>query len=66
MNGETGGIVSWRIDRFSRWPAYVDATCGFGVSYCNIHAPNESASVADIPAVYRVYRDAVCKLLRAQ
>ena len=44
----------------------IDATCGFGVSYHKIHAPNESASVADIPAVYRVYRDAIRELLRAR
>jgi hypothetical protein len=30
----------------------------------NIHASNESASVADIPASYRVNRDAVRELLR--
>jgi hypothetical protein len=38
-------------------PGY-DATCGFGVSYRNIRAPNESASIADIPAGDRVYRSA--------
>jgi succinyl-diaminopimelate desuccinylase len=41
----------------------VDATCGFGVGYRNIHAANESASVADIPIVYRTYRDAARALL---
>jgi succinyl-diaminopimelate desuccinylase len=44
----------------------IDATCGFGVHYRNIHAPNESASVADIPAVYSVYRDAAHDLLHAR
>jgi succinyl-diaminopimelate desuccinylase len=44
----------------------VDATCGFGVGYRNIHAPNESAIVADIPTVYRVYRDAARDLLCAR
>jgi succinyl-diaminopimelate desuccinylase len=44
----------------------IDATCGFGVGYRSIHAPNESASIADIPTVYRVYRDAARQLLRAQ
>jgi hypothetical protein len=41
----------------------VDATCGFGVGYRNIHAANESASVVDIPIVYRTYRDAARGLL---
>ena len=41
----------------------IDATCGFGVGYRNIHAPNETASIADIPAVYRVYGDAARRLL---
>jgi succinyl-diaminopimelate desuccinylase len=44
----------------------IDATCGFGVGYRNIHAPDESASVADIPTVYRVYRGAIRELLRAR
>jgi succinyl-diaminopimelate desuccinylase len=43
----------------------IDATCGFGVHYRNIHAANESASISDIPTVYRVYRDAARNLLRA-
>ena len=41
----------------------IDATCGFGVGYRNIHAPNETASIADIPAVYRVYGGAARRLL---
>jgi succinyl-diaminopimelate desuccinylase len=41
----------------------IEATCGFGVSYDNIHAPNEYVEIETIPLVYRVYRDAVAALL---
>lgn len=41
----------------------IDATCGFGVSYTGLHAPNEGLQIQSIPIVYRVYRDALRKLL---
>ncbi len=41
----------------------IDATCGFGVSYENLHAPNECVEIDTIPMAYRVYRDAVRSLL---
>ena len=41
----------------------IDATCGFGVSYRGLHAPNEGLQIDTIPIAYRVYRDAVRKLL---
>jgi hypothetical protein len=40
----------------------IDATCGFGVGYRNIHGANESASIVDIPTIYRVYRDSARSL----
>jgi succinyl-diaminopimelate desuccinylase len=42
----------------------VPATCGFGVTYRNLHAPDECIEVASIEPVYRAYRDAVRRLLR--
>jgi succinyl-diaminopimelate desuccinylase len=44
----------------------IEATCGFGVGYRNLHAPNESADIGDVPGVYRVYHDAARSLLRAE
>jgi succinyl-diaminopimelate desuccinylase len=44
----------------------IEATCGFGVGYRNLHAPNESADIEDIPGVFRVYHDAARSLLRAE
>lgn len=41
----------------------IDATCGFGVSYHNLHAPNEAIETDTIPMAFRVYRDAVRDLL---
>ena len=41
----------------------IDATCGFGVSYHNLHAPNEAIEVDTIPIAFRVYGDAVRGLL---
>jgi succinyl-diaminopimelate desuccinylase len=41
----------------------VPATCGFGVGFEGIHAADETALVADVPVVYRTYRDAVTALL---
>ena len=41
----------------------IDATCGFGVGYRNIHAADETASIADIPTVYRSYGDAARALI---
>jgi succinyl-diaminopimelate desuccinylase len=43
----------------------IPATCGFGISFTNIHAPDEAASTADVPVVYRTYRSATRKLLSA-
>jgi succinyl-diaminopimelate desuccinylase len=42
----------------------IDATCGFGVGYEGLHAPNERIEIDTIPIVYRVYRDAIRKLLQ--
>ncbi len=41
----------------------IEATCGFGVSYENIHAPNERIDLETIPMVFAVYRDAIRALL---
>jgi succinyl-diaminopimelate desuccinylase len=41
----------------------IDATCGFGASYKGVHAPNEGVEINTVPMTYRVYRDAIRKLL---
>ena len=41
----------------------VPATSGFGVTYRNLHAPDECIEVASIEPVYRAYRGAVRSLL---
>jgi succinyl-diaminopimelate desuccinylase len=41
----------------------VEATCGFGVVYRNLHAADESVEVASIAKVYEAYRAAVGRLL---
>lgn len=41
----------------------VEATCGFGVSYRNIHAPNEAIEISTIPMVYQTYFFAVERLI---
>jgi succinyl-diaminopimelate desuccinylase len=41
----------------------IDATCGFGVTYENIHAPNERIKLETIEATYNVYEAAVRSLL---
>jgi succinyl-diaminopimelate desuccinylase len=37
----------------------IEATCGFGVSYKNIHAPNECIDISSIEAVYKTYLRAI-------
>jgi succinyl-diaminopimelate desuccinylase len=41
----------------------VPATCGFGVTYRNIHGTDEAIELATIAPVYAAYRDAVLDLL---
>lgn len=41
----------------------IEATCGFGVTYRNIHAPDESVEIASIPPVFEAYRAAALDLL---
>lgn len=41
----------------------VEATCGFGVSFRNIHAPNEAIEISTIPMVYQTYFLAIKKLI---
>jgi succinyl-diaminopimelate desuccinylase len=41
----------------------VEATCGFGVAYRNLHGVDETIEMASIPAVYDTYLAAVRKLL---
>lgn len=41
----------------------VPATCGFGVTYRNIHGTDEAIELASIAPVYASYRDAVLDLL---
>jgi succinyl-diaminopimelate desuccinylase len=41
----------------------VEATCGFGVTYRNLHAADEAIEVASIPPVYDTYLAAVRGLL---
>jgi succinyl-diaminopimelate desuccinylase len=43
----------------------IPALAGFGVSYSNIHATDESVEIETIDQVYRVYYGAVRKLLNA-
>lgn len=42
----------------------VAATCGFGVTYRNIHAADECVELSTIPVVYYAYLDAIMSLLR--
>jgi succinyl-diaminopimelate desuccinylase len=41
----------------------IEATCGFGVTYRNIHGTDEAIELASIEPIYRAYRDAVLELL---
>jgi len=41
----------------------IEATCGFGLAYRNLHAADEAVEVASIPAVYDAYLAAVRDLL---
>jgi succinyl-diaminopimelate desuccinylase len=41
----------------------IPAICGFGVNYKNIHAANECVEIASIETTYRIYVNAVEKLL---
>jgi len=41
----------------------VEATCGFGVAYRNLHAADEAVELASVAKVYEAYRAAVRKLL---
>lgn len=41
----------------------VDATCGFGVTYQNLHAPNECLKLDTIEMTHRVYTTAINRLL---
>ena len=41
----------------------IPATCGFGASYRNLHAPNEAVELRTLASVYRVYRRAIERLL---
>lgn len=41
----------------------LDATCGFGVTYENIHAPNERVRLDTFAMAYAVYSEAVGSLL---
>jgi succinyl-diaminopimelate desuccinylase len=41
----------------------IPATCGFGATYRNLHAPNEAVAVRTLAIVYKVYRRAVEHLL---
>jgi succinyl-diaminopimelate desuccinylase len=41
----------------------IEATCGFGVAYRNLHGADEAIEVASIPAVYDTYLSAVRELL---
>jgi len=42
----------------------IPATCGFGVRYRGIHAPDECAFLPDIEPIFRVYRETVKTLDR--
>jgi len=41
----------------------IPATCGFGVRYRNLHAPNEAIDVSTLGPTYRVYLGALELLL---
>lgn len=41
----------------------IEATCGFGVNYRNLHAVDERIEVATVLPVYEIYRRAVTSLL---
>jgi succinyl-diaminopimelate desuccinylase len=41
----------------------IEATCGFGVAYRNLHGADEAIDVASIPPVYEAYVSAVRSLL---
>jgi len=43
----------------------IDATCGYGVRYKNIHAANESVEIASIKTTFETYLEAI-KLLQIQ
>lgn len=43
----------------------IPALSGFGVTYANIHAPDESAELASVMPVYDTYRKAAGQILRA-
>jgi succinyl-diaminopimelate desuccinylase len=41
----------------------IPATCGFGASYRNLHAPNEAVELRTLASAFRVYRRAIELLL---
>jgi len=41
----------------------IEATCGFGVVYRNLHAPNEAIEIATIDPIYQAYKKTVERLL---
>jgi succinyl-diaminopimelate desuccinylase len=41
----------------------IPATCGFGVRYRNLHAPNEAIDISTLGPTYRVYLGALERLL---
>jgi succinyl-diaminopimelate desuccinylase len=41
----------------------VDATCGFGVAYRNLHGADEAIDLRTVPPVYEIYFAAVSRLL---
>jgi succinyl-diaminopimelate desuccinylase len=41
----------------------IEATCGFGPAYRNLHGTDEAIDVASVPVVYRAYLTAVADLL---
>jgi succinyl-diaminopimelate desuccinylase len=42
----------------------IAATCGFGVAYRNVHAPDECVELSSIAPTFRVYDGALQELLR--
>jgi acetylornithine deacetylase/succinyl-diaminopimelate desuccinylase-like protein len=44
----------------------VDAICGFGVTYQNLHAPNECLTLDTIEMTHRVYSAAIDRLLASR
>jgi succinyl-diaminopimelate desuccinylase len=42
----------------------IPATCGFGVRYRNLHAPNEAIDISTLGPTYRVYWGALQLLLK--